>query len=59
MQEKNAVHESEDRRSVPISKEDAQERSLRAFKNVLEGGSKITLDHYLVYFTRKLLSDSL
>ena len=56
-QEKNAVQDPEERKPVPMSKEEAQQRSLRAFQKVLDNGSKIVLDHHLVYFTREFLSN--
>ena len=38
----------------PISREEAERRATVAFERVLGHGSKIELDHYLVYFTRSL-----
>ena len=37
-----------------MSREDAERSAEEAFRAVFEYGPKIELDHYLVYFTRKL-----
>lgn len=33
---------------------DAPQRAFAAFQNVLDNGNKIEVDHWLVYYTRKL-----
>jgi len=39
---------------VSISQAEAAERASAAFQSVFENGPKIVLDHYVVYFARKL-----
>ena len=40
---------------VAISRDEASKSAEESFRNVLEHGSQIELDHHLVYYTRTFL----
>ena len=40
---------------VAISRDEASKSAEKSFRNVLEHGSQIELDHHLVYYTRTFL----
>lgn len=51
LQEPDAVIDPEE--TFPITKEDAAQRAIESFESVFRHGTKIELDHFLVYFARK------